>query len=39
MEEEKRQAEIMTKKWGKSVVKYNLEKTTNPRINSPIAGV
>lgn len=39
MSEEKRQAEIMTKKWGKKVVKYNFAKTTNPKIHVPLKGI
>jgi hypothetical protein len=39
MAEEKKQAEIMTKKWGKSVIKWTPERSTNPRINAPIPGV
>jgi hypothetical protein len=39
MEEEKKQAEIFTKKWGKGIIKWNPDRSTNPRINSPIAGV
>ena len=39
MAEEKKQAEILTKKWGKSVIKWTPERSTNPRIHSPIPGV
>jgi len=37
--EESKQMEILQKKWGKHIVKSNLPKSTNPKINSPIAGV
>lgn len=36
---EKEQAEIMLKKWGSDVVKYNFEKSTNPRIRVPLKGI
>lgn len=39
LSEEKRQAEIMIRKWGSKVVKYNFKKTTNPRINVPLKGI
>jgi hypothetical protein len=39
IEEEKKQMEIFQRKWGKNIVKSNLPKSTNPKINSPIAGV
>ena len=39
LDEEKRQAEIMIKKWGNKVVKYDFSKSTNPRINVPIKGI
>lgn len=39
MEEEKRQAAIMVRKWGGDVVKYNFEKSTNPRIHLPFRGI
>lgn len=38
LDEEKKQAEIMIKKWGNKVVKYDFSKSTNPRINIPIKG-
>jgi hypothetical protein len=39
LDEEKKQAEIMQKKWGKDVVRYNFGRTTNPRINVPLKGI
>lgn len=39
LDEEKRQSEIMIKKWGSSVVKYDFSKSTNPRIKAPYSGV
>lgn len=39
LEEEKKQAEIMIKKWGSKVVKYDFNKSTNPKINCPLKGV
>jgi len=39
MGEEVRQAEIMIKKWGESVVRYDFSRSTNPRINVPLKGV
>lgn len=39
LDEEKKQAEIMQKKWGKSVVKYHFGRSTNPRINVPLKGI
>lgn len=39
LDEEIKQAEIMQKKWGKKVVKYNFKKSTNPRISVPIKGI
>ena len=39
LDEEKRQAEIMKKKWGEKVVSYNFKKTTNPRIKIPLKGI
>ena len=38
LEEEKKQAELMIKKWGNKVVKYDFSKSTNPRINIPLKG-
>lgn len=38
MDEEIAQAEIMQEKWGK-YVRYNFEKSTNPRIRSPFSGI
>lgn len=39
LDEEKRQAEIMIRKWGSRVVKYDFSKSTNPRINAPLSGI
>ena len=39
MEEERKQAEIMIKKWGNKVVKYDFQKSTNPKLNVPIKGI
>lgn len=38
-EEEKRQAEIMLRKWGSDVVRYNFARSTNPIIKTPIRGI
>ena len=39
MAEEKKQAEIFTKKWGSKVIKWTPERSTNPRLYAPIPGV
>lgn len=39
LDNERKQAEIMMKKWWKKVVKYNLGKSTNPIIHIPIKGI
>lgn len=39
LKREKEQAEIMMKKWGKSVVRYDFDRSTNPIINVPIKGI
>jgi len=39
LDEEKRQAEIMIKKWGNKVVRYNLKKSTNPALSTPYKGI
>lgn len=39
LDEEKRQAEVMIRKWGSKVVSYDFEKSTNPRINCPLKGI
>ena len=39
MAEEKKQAEIFTKKWGSSVIKWTPERSTNPQLYAPIPGV
>lgn len=39
MEEEERQAKLLQKKWGSKIVKYDKNKSINPKITSPIAGV
>lgn len=37
--EEMKQAEIMQKKWGEDIVKYNFKKSTNPRLRVPLKGI
>lgn len=39
MDEERRQADIMLKKWGPDIVSYNFEKSTNPRVRVPLKGI
>ena len=39
IDEERRQAEVMQGKWGKQIVKYNFDKSTNPRLYPPIPGI
>ena len=39
LKREREQAEIMVKKWGDKVVKYNFAKSTNPLVHVPIRGV
>jgi len=39
LEEERKQARIMVQKWGSKIVRYNLERSTNPRLYTPIPGV
>ena len=39
MDEERKQAAIMEKKWGKNICRYKIEEDTNPRINIPISGI
>ena len=39
LDEEKRQAATMVEKWGNKVVRYNFNKSTNPKINVPLKGV
>jgi flavodoxin len=39
LKREKEQAEIMIKKWGKSVVRYDFNRSTNPIVNVPIKGI
>lgn len=39
MPEERRQAEMMVKKWGSKVVQYNFFKSPNPLIHVPIKGI
>lgn len=39
LDEEKKQAELMIKKWGSKVVRYDFNKSTNPIINVPIKGI
>jgi len=38
LDEERRQAETMVRKWGPEIVKYNFERSTNPRVRAPIPG-
>jgi len=39
MDAEIKQSEIMIKKWGKSVVSYNFNKSTNPIVRVPLRGI
>lgn len=39
MNEEIKQADIMTGKWGGNVVKYDFKKSTNPRLFVPLKGI
>ncbi len=39
LKREKEQAEIMMKKWGKSVVRYDFKRSTNPVLYVPIMGI
>ncbi len=39
VEAEKKQAEIMLRKWGSDVVRYNFARSTNPIIKTPIRGI
>lgn len=39
MDKEIAQSKIMIKKWGNKVVKYNFDKSTNPRITVPLKGI
>ena len=39
MDKEVAQSKIMIKKWGNKVVKYNFDKSTNPRISVPYKGI
>ncbi len=39
LEEEKRQAGLMQKKWGSRVCKYNLRRSTNPEVHIPLKGI
>lgn len=39
LDEERKQSEIMLKKWGDKVVSYNFKKTTNPRVRVPLKGI
>lgn len=36
LDEEKKQAKVMIKKWGSRVVSYDFKKSTNPRVNCPL---
>jgi len=39
MKEEKAQSDLMIQKWGRGVVRYDLKKSTNPRLRVPINGI
>ncbi len=39
MDEEKRQAQIMIKKWGTRVVRYNFARSINPKVRVPYKGI
>lgn len=39
MDAEKRQAEIMQSKWGRKLVRYNFDRSTNPVLHPPFRGV
>jgi len=39
LEHEKEQLELLQKKWGKEVVRYDIKKSVNPRIVPPLKGV
>ena len=39
MDKEIAQSKIMIGKWGNKIVKYNFDKSTNPRINVPLKGI
>lgn len=39
MDEERRQAEIMVRKWGPRVVRYDFTRSVNPIVNVPIKGI
>jgi len=39
LDEERKQSEIMQKKWGSKVAKYDFSKSTNPRIKIPLKGI
>lgn len=39
LDEERKQSEIMLKKWGRKVVSYDFKKTTNPRVKIPLKGI
>lgn len=39
LDKEKQQSKIMIKKWGNKVVKYNFDKSTNPRLLVPLKGI
>lgn len=39
LKREKIQAKIMQKKWGKTIVRYDFKRSTNPVVNVPIKGI
>lgn len=39
LDTERKQAEIMIKKWGSDVVSYNFEESTNPIVKAPLKGI
>lgn len=39
MAEEKEQADLMVRKWGPQVVRYDFKRSTNPILHAPIKGV
>jgi len=36
---EREQAEIMKRKWGSKIVKYDFRKSTNPHVHVPLKGI
>jgi len=39
LHEERKQADLMIRKWGSKIVRYNLDRSPNPRLYTPIPGV